>query len=59
MNCIRIIGAKGLSHVHDWIDASHGVHTDVKGHTGGAISMGHVVVHSRAGNQKTNTKSSA
>ena len=58
INDTRFIGANDLEQLYTWIDASYAVHMDMKGHTGGAISMGYGVVHARAGKQKINTKSS-
>ena len=40
------------------IDASHGVHDDVRGHTGVVVTIGGSVVWSRSSRQKINTKSS-
>ena len=54
----RFIGANSLDQIYTWIDASYAVHMDMRGHTGGAISMGYGLVHARAGKQKINTKSS-
>lgn len=55
---MRVIGANSLQHIFTWIDASYAVHMDMKGHTGGAISMGYGLVHTRAAKQSINTKSS-
>ena len=55
---VRIIGASSLERIFTWIDASYAVHVDMRGHTGGAISMGYGIIHGRAGKQKINTKSS-
>ena len=55
---VRIIGANSLEQLFTWIDASYGVHMNMRGHTGGAISMGYGLIHARAGKQKINTKSS-
>ena len=41
-----------------FVDASHGVHHDFRGHTGGCVSMGSGLVHSRSSKQTLNTKSS-
>ena len=58
INDTRIIGANSLQDIYTWIDASYAVHANMRGHTGGAISMGYGVIHARAGKQKINTKSS-
>ena len=55
---VRVIGANSLSKLFTWIDAAYAVHDNMRGHTGGAISMGHGIIHGRAGMQKINTKSS-
>ena len=44
--------------MNTYIDASYAVHPNMRGHTGGAISLGHDVVHSKASNQNINVKSS-
>jgi len=41
-----------------YIDASHGVHQNFKGHTGGIISIGQGAVHAKSSKQKLNSKSS-
>ena len=41
-----------------WVDGSHAVHPDCKGHTGGAMSMGKNAVVSASIRQKLNTRSS-
>ena len=58
INDTRFIGANSLEQLFTWIDASYAVHMNMRGHTGGAISMGYGVIHSRAGKQRINTKSS-
>ena len=54
----RIIGASSLDTLHTWVDASYATHMDMKGHTGGGISLGIGLVASKSGKQKLNTKSS-
>jgi hypothetical protein len=41
-----------------WVDASYGVHQDMKGHTGCTMSMGSGSVYSSSSAQKINTRSS-
>ena len=41
-----------------YIDCSHGVHVDGKGHTGSVISLGKGAVHAKSGKQKLVSKSS-
>jgi KUP system potassium uptake protein len=40
-----------------WVDASFAVHTDMKSHTGGTLSLGKGSVYSTSTRQKLNTKS--
>ena len=54
----RIIGAKTLTDLYTWIDAAYAVHNNMRGHTGGAISMGYGIMHGKASKQKINVKSS-
>jgi len=54
----RIISADRLDTIKSWVDASYATHEDMRGHTGGVISMGNGVVNTRSGKQKINTKSS-
>jgi hypothetical protein len=54
----RIIGSNGMDMLHTWVDASYATHNDMKGHTGGAMSMGTGLVHSKSSKQKLTTKSS-
>ena len=53
-----IIGSKSLPDVYMWIYAAYAVHSNMRSHTGGAISMGHGVLHEKALVQILNTKSS-
>ena len=55
---VRIIGADNLEDMYTWIDAAYGVHEDFKSHTGGEISMGTGLIHSKSSKQKLNVKSS-
>jgi hypothetical protein len=41
-----------------WVDASFAVHTDMRSHTGGTLSLGKGSVYSTSTQQKTNMKSS-
>ena len=41
-----------------YVDASYAVHRDMRGHTGGAMSMGIGIIQGKASKQKLNTKSS-
>ena len=47
------------SHVVQWwVDASYGVHTDMKSHTGATMTIGKGAIYSTSTRQKLNTKSS-
>ena len=54
----RLIGMNGLSYIQTWIDASYAIHRDMRGHTGGIISLGTGTVIHHCSKQKINTKSS-
>lgn len=58
INDPRIIGVYSLKKLFSWIDASHAVHDDMKGHTGAASSFGIGVIGTKSTKQKLNTKSS-
>jgi hypothetical protein len=53
-----IIGADCLTVLKTWVDASYGVHPDMRSHTGGVLSLGRGVIMSKSSKQKLNTKSS-
>ena len=55
---VRVIGAKSLSDIFTFVDASYRVYDDMKGVTGGCMSMGTGMFHARSSKQKINTKSS-
>ena len=44
--------------MHTWVDASHTVHPDMKGHTGGVMSYELCIINTPSFKQKLNTKSS-
>ena len=52
------IGATDLQHLHTWVDASYGVHPNMRSHTGGLVSFGIGGLTCRSSKQKLNTKSS-
>ena len=54
----RNIGASLVYNIFTWIDAAYAVFKDMKGQTGGCMSMGYGVIHGRSSKQKLNTKSS-
>ena len=54
----RNMGMNSTGYLQTWIDASYATHRDMRGHTGGVISMGHGTVIHGCSKQKINTKSS-
>ena len=54
----KIIGANSLEEVYTWVDASYAVHPNMRSHTGGTMSFGVGVLHSKSTKQKLNTHSS-
>ena len=54
----RIISLDGSGTLRTWVDASHAVHEDMRGQTGGAMSGGSGLIHHKTSKQKLNTKSS-
>ena len=36
----RVMGMNGPGYIQTWIDTSYAIHRDMRGHTGGVISMG-------------------
>ena len=55
---VRTIGADCLSEMTTYVDSSHAVHPDMRGHTGGAITFGTGIVTHRSSKQKMNSRSS-
>ena len=53
----RIIGATSLEDLFTWVDASFGIHKNMRGQTGDCMSMGWGVMHGRSSKQKLNTRS--
>jgi hypothetical protein len=53
-----ILGADNLTTFYTWVDASFATHTDMRSHTGGAISFGRGAIICKSTKQKINTKSS-
>jgi hypothetical protein len=50
--------ANGTSIIKWWVDGSHGVHFDMRGHTGGMVSLGKGALMLTPTRQKLNTRSS-
>jgi Reverse transcriptase (RNA-dependent DNA polymerase) len=55
---VLTLESDGMNIVSWWADASFAVHTDMKSHTGGAMSMGKGVIYGTSTRQKLNTRSS-
>ena len=54
----RFISVDDCKTLRTWVDASYGVHMDIRGHTGGAMSLGSGLIHHKSSKQRLNTKSS-
>jgi len=54
----RILSMGNMELMNIYIDASHGIHWNRRGQTGGCISMGKGLLHARSTKQGINTKSS-
>jgi hypothetical protein len=52
------LSADGSGAIQWWVDASYGVHADMKGHTGGTMSMGKGSIYSTSSGQKLVARSS-
>ena len=52
------LSGDGTGTIRWWIDASFGVHADMKGHTGGTLSLGKGPVYSTSTKQKLVARSS-
>ena len=44
----RIIGADNVSDLFVWVDALHAIHANMRGHTGGVMSLGRGMLHEKA-----------
>jgi hypothetical protein len=53
-----VLAADGSGRVQWWVDASYAVHPDMKGHTGGTMSLGSGSIYSTSTKQKLTTRSS-
>ena len=54
----RIIGIDRLDTMLTFVDSSHAVHPDMRGHTGGLITFGTGILSPRSSKQKMNSRSS-
>ena len=50
--------SKGPGRFFTWIDAEYAVHATFRGHNGGTISMGYVLLHEMSSKKKINVNSS-
>jgi hypothetical protein len=55
---VRTMEADGTGLAKWWIDASFAVHPDMRGHTGGVLSLGKGATYTASRGQKINTRSS-
>jgi len=53
----RIIGADKLDEMETFVDSSHAVHPDMRGHTGGLVSLGTGILAPKCSKQKMNSRS--
>ena len=53
----RIMGWDGMNTMRTYVDPSYASHSDMRGHTGGLISLGRGTVQAKSSKQKLNTKS--
>ena len=58
IDIVRHVGCSDITHLHTWVDAAFAVHPNMRSHTGGTMSLGTGILHSRSAKQKLNTKSS-
>ena len=54
-----VIGTNGMDMMEIYIDASYANHQDLKGHTGGVLTLGRGIVQGKASKQKLSIKSLA
>lgn len=55
---LRLSCLDGVPIIKWWVDASYGIHYDMKSHTGAGLSLGTGVITSKSAKQKLNTTSS-
>ena len=53
-----IIGTNGMDVLQTYVDASYAIHEDMKGHTGGLMTLGKGIIQGHATKQTLSTKSS-
>ena len=57
VNNVRIKGTDSLRDLYIWVDASHTIYKNMRGHTGGIVSVGTGAIHCKLSKQKLNTRS--
>ena len=50
-------GTEGLECLSTYVDTYYAIHMDMKGHTGGLVSLGRGIIYNKSSKQKINTKS--
>ena len=51
------MGSDNLLKIETWVNASHAVHDDMRGHTGGCMSFEVGIIYGKSSKQKLNTES--
>ena len=63
LNCTkedkRVMGINDITTMNTYIDASYGVHPNMRGHTGRTTTLGKEIIHYKSSKQKIKVKSSA
>ena len=54
INDVRVIGADSIRDLHVWVDASHAIHENMRGHTGGVMSVGTLLAPFTVNHQNRN-----
>ena len=57
INDNRIMGADSLRDPYVWVNTSCVIHSNMRGHTGGLMSVGLGTIHNKSLKQKLNTRS--
>ena len=58
INLMLVLSANDSREIQWWVDASHAVHPDMRGHTGGTMSLGGGSIYSTSTKQKLVSRSS-
>lgn len=54
----RIIGVDDLQIMQTFVDSSHAIHNDMRGHTGGLFTFGIGILNAKSRKHKMNSRSS-